>query len=186
MWRISHALTIVFSTLLVGCVLNNVKPLPNGSFVGEGRAIVVYGVRVESNLDWAFPKFGVQLDEYDTKNQTAGNCFQFNKLEAVVPSTPGATTYFAFDVSPGTYVYSVFNGAPLAYDSQQDAQAFVAIAGRIVYVGDFILQHRRVVVRRDLDAFKKELGKSLPDLKGEIFLAEATVVKQPKPFLCTP
>jgi hypothetical protein len=186
MGRTSHILAIVFSTLLAGCALNSVKPLPNGAMVKDGRAIIVYGVRVEDNLDWAFQKFGVQLDEYNTRTHTAGDCLQFNKTEAIVSSIPGATTYFAFDVSPGTYVYSIFNGAPLTYDFQSNAQAFLAPVNRIVYVGDFVLRHRKTEIRHDFDAFKKALGKSLPDLKGEIFLAETILVEQSKPFLCAP
>src|SRR2546430_14383302 len=56
-----------FPGLLVGCALNDVRPLPTGSPVIEGRAIVVYGVGVERQ--WAWPRFAVQLEEYSVKRK---------------------------------------------------------------------------------------------------------------------
>jgi hypothetical protein len=189
MRRISHVLTIVFSTLLVGCALNNVKPLPTGSSVSDGRAIVVFGVGVEDNLGWTNPGFGVNVDEYDLKNQTAGNCFRTNKMESgIVPSAPGPVKYFAFDVEPGTYVYSAFNSTSLAstqFDDQGNTQAFIVPEGQVIYFGNFILQHQTVVVRRDLDAFKNVRSKSLPNLKGAISIAKTTAVTPPKLYVCS-
>ncbi len=175
-------ITVLLSPLLTACALNSTKRLPHGAGVRDGRAIVVYGVAVEGN--WSYPAFGVQLDEYRLSTQSvAGNCFQFNRTEATVPSAPHATRYFAFDVSPGHYVYSAFHTAPLA----QGTQAFAAPAGRIVYVGDFVYTRDRVVVvRRDFEAPKRSISVALPDLKGDIAFAEAVSVLQPKPFLCSP
>jgi hypothetical protein len=187
MRRLSRLLLItVFPALMAGCTLNGVRPLPTGSAVHDGRAIVVYGVGVESR--WNYAGFKVELDEYSVRDQAlTGNCLRLNRMEATVPPTPAPVRYFAFDVPPGTYVYSPFNGAPLAAANQLDAQAFVAPAGRIVYAGDFVYsQDRTVAVRRDLDAAKKAVARSLPDLVGEMSAAEALNVRPPKPFLCTP
>jgi hypothetical protein len=190
MWRASHALAIVLSTLLVGCALNNVRTLPTGSSVSDGRAIVVFGVGVEDNLGWTNPGFGINLDEYDLKSQAAGNCFRTNKMESgVVPSAPGPVKYFAFNVEPGTYVYSAFNSASLAstqFDDHDNTQAFIVPEGQVIYLGNFILQHQTVVVRRDLDAFKNVRSQSLPNLKGAISIAKTAAVTPPKLYVCTP
>lgn len=167
---------------MAGCAMNNVIQLPSGSPVAEERAIVAYGVRVEGN--WKYPGFSVQLDEYDVRTQAiTGNCFRFNKAAAMVSATVGATQYFAFEVPPGHYVYSWFNRAQLEHDTI----AYAAPKGRILYVGEFIYSRDQiVVVRRDIDEFKAAIPHSLPDLKGEIFLAEAVKVQRPRGFLCAP
>ncbi len=186
MHRLSRLLpAIIFPSLLVACVLNNVRALPTGSFVAEGRTIVVYGVGLEGN--WDAIAFNVKLDEYNLKTQKAtGNCFQFNRMDASVSSTPGPIHYFAFDVRPGAYVYGAFN-SPLACGTPCTAPAFEAPEGQIVYAGDFIYSgDHKVEVRRDLDAFNNARSKSLPDLRGEVVLAKMTPAQRPGVFLCSP
>lgn len=184
--RLSRSLQLLaVAALAAGCTLNGVRPLPTGSAVGAGRAIVVYGVGVDSK--WNYPELKVELDGYDLHAQALeGNCLRFNRMEASVPTTPGPVRYFAFDVPPGAYVYSPFNGAPLEAAASA-AQAFLAPEGRIVYVGDFVYSNARtVLVRRDPGAVKQALAGSLPDLAGDILPARAVAVQPPKPFLCTP
>jgi hypothetical protein len=177
---------IIFPSLLVACVLNNVRALPSGSFVAEGRTIVAYGVGVEGN--WSTPFFSVQLDEYNLETQaTAGNCFRFNRMNATVLPTPGSIRYFVFDAPPGAYVYSAFHTVRLTCTTQCGTQVFEAPEGRIVYIGDFIYSRDdSVAFRRDLEAFNKARGKSLPDLRGEVVLAKMTPAQRPGLFLCSP
>lgn len=179
-------LVSAISGIVAGCTLNSVRSLPTGSSVNPGRALVVYGVAVES--DWKYAGFTVELDEYSVKAQAAtGDCFHFNRMQASVAPTPGATMYFAFDAPAGAYVYNPFNGAALVPAARYDTTAFAAPAGKIVYVGDFVLSRDGMVaVTRDLDAARKALVTTLPDLRGEIWLAETLQVQRPKPFLCTP
>lgn len=187
MRQISYFLVVMaLPAFVAGCALNSVSLLPTGAAVNEGRAIVVLGVGVEG--DWRYAGFSVELDEYSIQAQAAtGNCFHFNRMNATVPSAPGPTRYFAFDVPAGAYVYSPFNGAPLAPAAKHDATAFAAPPGKIVYIGDFTyLRDRVVALRRDLDAFSKARAKSLPNLRGEVLLAETEQVQDPKPFMCTP
>ena len=157
---------------LTGCALNDVvKPLPTGSAVTPGRAVIVYGVGVEGK--WNYSGFAVQLDEYSVENQTA--CPR-NRTSARVPSVPGQVRYFAFEVPPGHYAYSANNGAPLLED---DRYAFAAPEGHIVYAGDFVFSRdQRVVVRRDLAALLTALDKSFPDLEGDVSLAKGVKVQQ--------
>ena len=173
---------LAFVAALVGCVQNGVRPLTTGSTAKEDSTVIVYGIKIEG--DWRYPRFGIQLAEYSIEKQVMpGNCFQFNKTEASIPSSQTTIGYFAFEAPPGHYVYSPFNGAQL----QLDSQAFSAPKGRTVYIGDFIyIKDRVVVLRKDLDALKAVQGKSLPSLPSEISSAKSLPVQQPKPFLCTP
>lgn len=170
------------SVLMAGCTLNSVQHLPTGSAVHGERAIVIYGLGVQGNRE--YPRFGVILDEYNVHSQNiTGDCWRYNRTEASIPSTRGPIKYFAFDVAPGYYAYSAFNGSPL----ESDTPAFLAPAGKITYIGDFIFtQNQNVVVLRDIDTLKKNLDKSLPDIKGEIYPAESVPVQRPRPFLCMP
>lgn len=185
--RLSRLLLVpVVAVLAAGCTLNGVKPLPTGAAARAGRAIVVYGVAVETR--WNYAAFKVELAEYDLRAQALkGDCLRFNRMEAAVPPTPGQVRYFAFDVPPGTYVYSPFNGAPLDAGAAPAARAFQAPAGRIVYVGDFVYSNARtVLVPRDPGAVRQALARSLPDLAGDIWPAAAVAVAPPRPFMCTP
>jgi hypothetical protein len=77
----------------------------------------------------------MELDEYDIKLQNiSGNCLSFNKIEASVSSAVGKTMHFEFDVKPGYYICSIFNGAQ-SRDASLASQAFNVPEGAIVYVG---------------------------------------------------
>lgn len=167
---------------IAGCTINSVKPLPAGDIADSGRAVIVYGVKVEGA--WRYDGFTVQLAEYDIGMQNiTGDCSHFNRADARVATTPEAVKYFAFDVPPGHYVYSPFNGAPLA----GDFFAFEAPAGQTVYLGDFIFkENQSVVLVRSINAVKSEIDTALPGLKGRVTLSKATPAKRPRPFLCTP
>jgi hypothetical protein len=151
-----------------GCAINGTRPLPEGAAPSAGRAVIVYGVGVDSK--WDYEGFTVQLTEYSLPDgNMTGNCFRFNRTEATVAPAPGPVRRFAFEVAPGHYVYSPFNGAPLP----GPAIAYSAPANRTVFIGDFIYgKDKQVSLRRD----------PLPGTP----LAEVRLVASPKPFLCTP
>jgi len=165
-----------------GCTLNSVKDLPAGGTPAGNRSVLVYGVKMEGQ--WRYPGFTTQLAEYDVAKQNiTGNCLSFNRTEATLPSAPGTVKYFAFDVPPGHYVYSPFNGAQF----EGDFLAFEAPAGKSVYVGDFVFQKNEVVaLARNWDGVKSAVDRDLPELKNAISLASTAVAKRPQMFLCTP
>lgn len=176
----------VLSALLAGCTLNSVRPLPAGASIDESRAVVVFGVGVEGQ--WNYAGYSVQVDEYDVRAQAiTGNCFRFNRMSGAVPPAPGVVRYFSFDAPAGVYAYSGFNGARLALETGADTPAFSARAGRVVYMGDFIYTKQgSVSIRRDLDAAKRYLAALRPNLRGELTQAEEFSVHRPKLFMCTP
>ncbi|NHZ98043.1 hypothetical protein [Massilia sp. CCM 8734] len=62
--------------------------------------------------------------------------------------------------------------------------AFIAPPGKVVYIGDFVYtRENHVVLRRDLAAFERARKQALPDLNGEVLLAETRVVERPLFFL---
>jgi len=180
---------IVAPIMMTGCVLNSARPLPEGSFVSNGRAIAVYGVASEDDRG-----VHVELDQYDMTSHTAGNCLVFTRMEAdAQPSTP--VKYVAFDVPPGVYTYGRMNTAGLEKalppGVQQDIAApqvtgFVVPEGSVVYLGDFILRHGSLIYQQGFNAFNSAKGTLLPRLRGEVSLANELAVKQPPGFLCTP
>lgn len=162
--------------------MNSVKILPAGDTPAGERAVVVYGVKVEGL--WKYAKFSVQLAEYDLARQKiTGNCFQFNRTEAVIASEPGEIKYFAFEVPPGYYVYSPFHLAGLS----GEFLAFEAPEGRSVYIGDFVLEkNQSVSLHRERGAEENGIETTWPAFKRKISLANAVAVRRPFVFLCTP
>lgn len=177
-----HALILLAGLSSVACTLNSVRLLPAGIPPSANRAVIVYGVQVEGAWDYA--GYQVQVAEYDIEKQNiTGNCFRFNRAEAVVSSVPGAVRYFAFDVPAGHYVYSPFNGARM----EGDSFAFEAPAGRSVYLGNFRFEKSKMVsLSRAFEPVLDEVNRAFPGLKGQISPAKAMPVKRPFPFLCAP
>ena len=175
-------LICLLGLLNAACTINSIDLLPAGGLASGNRAVIVYGVKVEGA--WPYTGFEVQIAEYDVAKQNiTGNCFRFNRAEARVSPVPGAVRYFAFDVPAGHYVYSPFNGAPLA----GELNAFKAPAGHSVYLGDFIFgRNQSVSLTRNLDTVKNDIDTALPGLKGKIALAKAEPATKPFLFLCTP
>lgn len=162
--------------------MNAVKPLPAGDAPDDGRAVVIYGVTVKG--PWKYSQFSVQLDEYDlAKQNMTGNCFQFNRMEAVVASVPDKTKYFAFEVPPGYYVYSSFHLARLS----GEFLAFEAPPGKSVYIGDFVLEKNESVrLDRQKSVESDLIHTALPGLNREISLANTVTARRPFIFVCTP
>ncbi|HEX8788315.1 MAG TPA: hypothetical protein VF793_19165 [Telluria sp.] len=177
--RVAAAL---LSAGLAGCILNSSLPLPEGGTPPSHRAVLVYGVKAEAR--WDTPRIGVQLTEYDLKRQAiTGNCFLFNRTETSAPAVPGKINWFAFDVPPGYYVYSPFNGAGL----EGPSVAFEAPAGRATYIGDFVLVDRHTMqLRRPPEGERSALYAALPQLPRALDAAQTVPVAPPHPFLCTP
>jgi len=168
--------------LAAGCTINATRPLERGAPPSAGRAVIVYGVGVEGK--WDYEGFAVQLAEYslDAGNIT-GNCFRFNRTEATVAPAQGPVRHFAFEVPPGHYVFSPFNGAPLA----GPVLAYAAPSGRTVYIGDFVYgRDKQIRLRREDGTDAAVLRKELPGLAADLSLAESMPVTTPRPFMCTP
>lgn len=173
---------LMMLALLSGCGINYVKPVSYGSTVGQDRAVIVYGVKVE--VQWTYPQFGIVLDEYDAKTgKITGNCWSYVHARATVDGAPGDVRYFAFEVPPGQYVYSPFNANSLVGGNI----AFEATAGKPAYVGEFVYeQNRTVTLRQNLDEAKPAIDLLFPELKGSLSAADTRIVKNPFVFICTP
>jgi hypothetical protein len=112
-----------------------------------------------------------------------GNCAKFNRTEASVSTSLAQTKYFAFEVPPGHYVYSPFNGASM----RQPSLAFLATEGRAVYVGDFVLTDANgVELRRDIESLRRAADAVPTTAYGPLLEAVTLQVGAPKPFLCAP
>lgn len=175
------------STLLLaglsGCMLlNNVVQITDADAEAPdaNSAMVIYGIGVEGA--WDAPEFAVALDEYDMERQSiTGNCWRYNRMLASVPKDSRVVQHFIFEVTPGYYSFSGFNATSLG------ASAFLAPAGQIVYLGDFIYSDKRtVVLRRNEDKLKMKILKKYPKLVEKITPADAVSIKAPTMFLCMP
>jgi hypothetical protein len=168
---------------LTGCVANGVRPF-NGtvSDIRSDNAIVVVGVTVDGA--WPHPQFGVVLDQYDVKAQAiTGDCFGYNRVEAVVPATPAPTRFLAFDVPSGHYAYSAFNGGAFVGRDQ----AFQALPGHAVYIGDFRLgDNGAVSLRDDLAESRSAIARALPHVPPGLEAAPTVTVAPARPFMCSP
>ena len=164
------------------CVINSTINLPLGGEPDNGRAIVVYGVKVSS--PWNYSTFSVELAEYDlAKQNITGNCFRFNRIKASIAPVVGDKKYFAFEVPAGFYVYSPFHAATL----KGEFLAFEAESGKTVYVGDFVLEKDKVVtLSRNLDDAWGPIYSALPSLHQKISLANSVRVGRPFLFMCAP
>jgi hypothetical protein len=181
---------LVVTFLLPGCLLlNDVSPYNAHDLkVNPDRSLVIIGLSVESiESSYNFPKVGIGFDEYDATNQKiTGNCWRYNNIDASVSTTPDKIRYFIFDVPNGTYSYSGFNSVRL---QTQDSKtlAFLAPAGKVVYLGDFIRTNKkRFEMRHNLEYATYELKKRYPEFKGKLVIADSFPIPPPRMFLCTP
>jgi hypothetical protein len=167
--------------LFSGCLLlNDVNQVTSFDYSRKepkpGRSLVVYGIGIEGKGPWSNHGFGVALDEYDIQEQgITGNCWRFNRMIASIVGIVGTRQYFMFDVQPGHYVYSGFNGP-----HHRQTWVFEVPLGRVVYLGDFVLaEDGNVDLQRDRDGVASYF-------KGETVLASTTTVSQLRLFLCAP
>lgn len=175
-------LALFILVLLSGCGINYVKQVSPGDVIGNDRAVIVYGVKVEGL--WGYPQFSISLDEYDAQTgKITGNCLIHTKTLATVDSARRDVQYFAFDVPPGQYVYSPFNANLLSGGNV----AFEAAAGKHVYVAEFVYEkNRAVTLRQNLDQAKAPIASLFPGVKGNLSAADTRTVKSPNIFICTP
>jgi hypothetical protein len=161
---------------------NAVRQISPDFIAKSNQTVLVFGVGIEGR--WESPMFAVVLSEYNIKKQDgAGNCFQFNRAEATISSTPGPVRYFAFKAPPGNYTNSAF----YKNNTNGETLAFNVAEGSISYLGDFIYTSAKVVeIRRNIDGINSMLPNIFPGLAGKLILADATAVQPPKQFVCTP
>jgi len=172
--RMKHILLLATSLLLSGCLgLNDVKTLEL-NFQGTppaDRAYVIVQLSVEEST-----QLEMFIAEYSLERQDiTGTCWRYNLMFPIVPAIGGTRQYFAFDVKPGHYV-------PLAYhDAMSKGIAFEVPAGRIVYLGEFILTSGgKLELKRDLESVKEYF-------RGrEILLAETRQIPAAKGIVCGP
>ncbi|NYE60179.1 hypothetical protein FHW58_001331 [Duganella sp. 1224] len=167
-------LPLLLAGLLSGCGINHARPVSYTEVIGNHRAMVIYGVKLEGV--WRYPRFSLLLEEFDANTgKITGNCWVRTHTQATVDSTPGEVRYFAFDVPPGQYVYSPFNAKWL----NGGTLAFEAPAGKRTYVGDFVFEKNGTVsLRQDLAAAGASVGWPLS-------VADTRVVNTPFIFMCT-
>jgi hypothetical protein len=177
---------LVACVVIPGCLLNSVHQLKSAPRTkpDAAHAIVVIGVSVA--VAWPYPEFPLSLDEYSIeKRDITGNCFHYNRIDAVGPSSPTKVTYFAYEVPAGTYVYSRRN-ANATLDPPVMGSAFVAPGGSTVYFGDYVFVGNQTVrFRRDIETARSGIRALLP---GNAVLepAEPIATALTHPFLCTP
>lgn len=177
-----YVLLFVLSGLLSACGLNNVKKLNSDAAMSPDRSVIIYGIRVEGK--WDATMFSVNLDEYDLQSQRiTGNCFRFNRTEAMVPSTEKSTQYFAFEVHHGHFVVSPFINA----DRSISTTAFSAQKGNAVYIGTFLYdKNKKLILQRDFDRVARQLQNLFPRFRNIIKEPELVEVTRPSLFLCAP
>jgi hypothetical protein len=183
------SLAIILS--LQGCLLlNSTERLWDGDTPFLNRTTIVYGVDVNADARWRWldvnrthKTFGISLDEYNLEKQViTGNCWRYNKAEALVSSDFAMPQYFAFDVPAGYYVHGAFNWPKI-----EPSIAFFAPKGRVVYIGTFVYTKNMMVeLHRDLEKEKIQIYSALPKLPQNIELADTVSVTPPRGFLCAP
>jgi hypothetical protein len=177
---------LVACAIVPGCLQNAVHPVTEAQRMNpdSGHAIVVIGVGLDAA--WPFAAFSLALDEYSIeKRDITGNCFRYNHIEAVRPSSPAKVIYFTYEVPAGAYVYS-FRNANAVLPPSALGSGFIAPPGRAVYFGDYVfVGNQTVEFRRDIDAARLRVRALLP---RDVVLeqAEPTTTVRVHGFLCTP
>jgi hypothetical protein len=168
--------------VISACTINDINAIDEYQKPMNGRSLIIYGVGLEAV--WSYPKFAVNIDEYDIKEQNiSGNCWFYNRMLASVLSSSQNINYFLFDVEPGFYIYSGFNSSPL--NANIDG-AFVVPEGKTVYLGDFVYQkNQKVDFRNGFEKMKRALFREVA-INDKVIIAKTIQVKKPAMFLCMP
>ncbi len=164
---------------LQGCA--GTRPMEAGGTPGSGRAVIVYGIRVDS--PWRAPQFQVALDAYDVREGALEiDCWGSKRTLASVPGVPDSTKYFSFEVSPGDYVYGGW-GRELRGGSKY----FSVLEGQVAYVGEFVYtQDNDVELIQNLEAARPNILAALPKTPKEMSLARSGTVGTIRGYLCAP
>lgn len=170
---------------VTGCLLNSVRQIttePRSSPDSE-HAIAVIGIGLD--VTWPYTDFQLTLPEYSVKKQgMTGNCYHYNRIEAIHPSIPAKVTYLAFVVPANAYAYPDL--ADTISASSLVGSAFIAPPRSAVYFGDFVyVGNKTVEFRRDINAARTGARKILPP-NTALELAESTAAPGAHTPLCTP
>jgi hypothetical protein len=176
---------LVVCAIIPGCLLNSVQPITRAPRTrpDAAHAIVVIGIGLDAT--WPYTEFQLTLAEYSIERQRiTGNCYHYNRIEAIRPSIPAKVRYLAFEVPENVYVYLNNPNAPLA--PSPNGHAFIASPGAAVYFGDYVfVGNKTVEFRQDIEAARTGARAFLPrDIVLE--LAEPTIVAHADAPLCTP
>ena len=183
--------------LVSGCLVNTVRKLPLSKVaLAHGSAVIVYGVGVETTQSaprWSgdqVTEFELSFAKYDPETGEMGNCYRFDRADAVFSTKPGPVRYFAFDVPAGAYA---------ARSPGVLGQRFFRVAvGQKIYVGDFVLVDRteplppyaqQPIGWHDLVAFEAREGQAMAEAAVEAPLKPAEfepITVGPYGFVCTP
>jgi hypothetical protein len=154
----------------------------------DRSAIIVVAARSDDPL--AIAGRSVVLARYNPATKRANDCYQYDRAELNLPAGQSETTYQAFSVPPGTYVFPWHLGPR---PNQADGfPAFIVRAGTATYVGEFILTPKLeggakpptrhgFHLERDLVSARRTLGLAA----GELELAETVSEPSYRPILCT-
>lgn len=171
-----------------GCLLNSVHSISRAPRTKPDRAhaIVVIGIGLDET--WPHSEFQLTFPEYSIeKRGITGNCFNYNRIEATVPSNPAKIRYFAFEVPANAYAYLSTLGLVDANRAPSPVgHAFIAPPGATVYFGDYIfVGNKTVEFQRDINAARAATKELLPR-DAVLGLAESTSAPGARMFICTP
>jgi hypothetical protein len=144
---------------------------------------VVIGMGLD--VTWPYTEFQLTFPEYSVEKQSiAGNCFHYNRIEAIRPSAPSNITYLAFEVPANVYVY--LSNTSASFAPSPVGHAFIAPPGGTVYFGDYVLAGDKTVeFRRDINSARAGAKDLLPRAAA-LELAEPASAPNVHMFLCTP
>lgn len=180
------ALPLIACAVVSGCLLNAVHPITHDhpQTPDSNHSIVVIGIGLDA--PWPYKYFPVVLDEYSLKNKDlTGNCFLYNRIEAIRPSASGPVRYFVFEVPASAYTYGGGN-VNARLPASPNASGFIAPAGKTVYFADYVfVGEQSVEQRRNLEAAREATKRLIP--RGAVLMeAEAITPPRGHMFLCTP
>lgn len=169
-------------------MLNDTRPLSDKFSLPNNpeRAVIVFGLKFEGDL--GEKKYMVSLDEYDMdKQEITGGCWRYNHVKGEVRSPAAGIQYFAFDVRPGYYVFSAFNGGN-SFLPLGKAHSYFIPAGTASYVGDFVYSKstRMTAVQKNISQAEVFAKKNYPLLGGNLRSAVSIETAAPSMFLCAP
>jgi hypothetical protein len=125
------ALPLIACAVVSGCLLNAVHPITydHPQTPDSNHSIVVIGVGLD--VPWPYNNFPVVLDEYSLKSKDlTGNCFLYNRIEAIRPSASAPVRYFVFEVPASAYTYGAGN-VNARLPASPNASGFIAPAGKM-------------------------------------------------------
>jgi hypothetical protein len=145
----------VTAMLILSACSTTPQQIYHQASIGSGQAVVVIGVAHEPFLPRG--RFTIVLDEYSPETEkTTATCFNYERSDG--PPESASVKYFLYRVPAGIYA------AGLDVMPPANTQAFVAPAGRAVYIGDFapVENSRLLGLKSNLAAARNEVAELLP------------------------